>query len=459
MIKKFLFLVLLFSSIPFRFAQTQEINEKLYSVEIRNAPLADVVRMLAHLNGKNVVVPAGITGTVTASFQEARLDDVLKAVLESNAMGMIEKGNIVRVATSDTMEKLGEDLITKTVSLKYAKAEAVSNQVKALLSTRGSVMVDVRTNAVTIRDVPAYLEDVEELIQNIDRRDRQVLIEARILEASVEFIRSLGIQWGVAGTKGPIGVSGLATIGKAGSTRNLVLATPAVGLNSATALSGVGLVFGGGSADMEITAAEQRGDINILSRPSIVTMNNQPASIHSGVSFHVKTSGDVTIGTSSTRTSTSGSSNLQEIQAGITLAVTPQITEDGRVHLTVDVTESQPDFSKQVDGIPSIIENTATTTVFLRDGEVTVIGGLYQVKDTKSMKGIPGLHRVPLLGALFGSRSKGQAKSELLIFIRPTVVQNQLATLPSYPYEDSEIMKHEAKEAKKKEKRERKKGK
>ncbi|MDO8494005.1 MAG: hypothetical protein Q7S68_01540, partial [Deltaproteobacteria bacterium] len=102
--------------------------------------------------------------------------------------------------------------------------------------------------------------------------------------------------------------------------------------------------------------------------------------------------------------------------------------------------------------IPAIIENTATTTVFLKDGEVTVIGGLYQTKDTKSQKGIPGLHRMPLLGALFGSKTKGKTKSELLIFIRPTVVKNGLAKLPSYPYDDSEIMKHEAKEEKKRRK-------
>lgn len=448
----FLFLML-FSFARFALAATN-----LYSVEIRNAPLADIIRMLAELDGKSVVVPTGISGTVTASFKEADLKDVLKAVLESNALGMIEKGDIVRVATSDTMEKLGEDLVTRTIALKYAKADAISNQVKSLLSTRGSVMVDVRTNTVTVRDVPAFLDDAEALIANVDRRDRQVLIEARILEASVEFIRSLGIQWGANGSKGPVSVSGLTTVGTAPSGRGLILATPATGLNSAAALSGVGLVFGGNQADMQITAAEERGDINILSRPSIVTMNNQPASIHSGVSFRVKTAGNVTIGSGSTGASTTAS-NLEEIQAGITLSVTPQITEDGRVHLTVDVTESQPDFSRQVDGIPAIIENTATTTVFLKDGEVTVIGGLYQTKDTRSQKGIPGLHRVPLLGALFGSKSKGKTKSELLIFIRPTVVKNGLAQLPSYPYDDSEIMKHEAKEAKKKEKREKRKGK
>ncbi|MDO8493740.1 MAG: secretin N-terminal domain-containing protein, partial [Deltaproteobacteria bacterium] len=378
--------------ILFSFARLAVANTNLYSVEIRNAPLADIIRMLAELDGKSVVVPTGISGTVTASFKESDLKDVLKAVLESNALGMIEKGDIVRVATSDTMEKLGEDLVTRTISLKYAKAEAISNQVKSLLSTRGSVMVDVRTNTVTVRDVPAFLDDAEVLIANVDRRDRQVFIDARILEASVEFIRSLGIQWGANGTTGEVAVSGLTAVGTAPSGRGLILATPASGLNSATALSGVGLVFGGSSADMQITAAEDRGDINILSRPSIVTMNNQPASIHSGVSFRVKTAGNVTIGSGSTGASTTAS-NLEEIQAGITLSVTPQITEDGRVHLTVDVTESQPDFSRQVDGIPAIIENTATTTVFLKDGEVTVIGGLYQTKDTKSQKGIPGLHR------------------------------------------------------------------
>ncbi len=163
----------------------------------------------------------------------------------------------------------------------------------------------------------------------------------------------------------------------------------------------------------------------------MVTLNNQSATINSGVKFYVKSPGNVTIGGATTGT-TAATSNLQEIRAGITLTVTPQITIDDRVNLVINVTESQPNFSQTVDGTPSINDNSATTTVLLNDGETTVIGGLFQIRKSKSSNGVPGLNRIPLFGALFGNRTKGRNKKELIIFITPSIVQS-VPQLPTYP--------------------------
>lgn len=412
-------------------------DDRQYAIEMRNANIGDVVRMLAHLDGRSIVVPSeGTDQTVTASFQSTTLDDALQAILTANGMGVVVQNNILQVASKETLERLGGDLVVETFPLKYSKAEQVATQVQSLISERGSVMLDERSNTVTVRDTQLKVQDIRTLLSNIDRQDRQVLIEARILEATDDFIRNLGIQWGVTKSTGGVKIGGLESIGTADSDRTLQLDTP-----STNPLAGASLALGsfaGTLTDVQLSMAEEQGNVNIISRPSIVTLNNQPAKIHSGVKFFVKTSGDVTIGGSGTGTSASSGSNLQQIDAGITMTVTPQITIDNHVNLKVDVTESKPDFTRAVDGIPSIIDNNAATTVLLRDGETTVIGGLFQLQKTKSKKGIPGLMRIPLFGSLFRSSSKGKNKSELLIFIKPTIVSGNLAKLPEPPEDEAE---------------------
>lgn len=433
-----------------------------YAIKFREAPVKDVVRMLAELNGKNVVVADGITGKVTASFQSIDLDNALRAVLETNGLGMVSKNKIIHISTDESLQASGEDLIIKTIPLKYSKVADVATQVESLVSERGSVMMDERTNSLSVRDTAVKIKDIQRLIWNIDKRDKQVLIEAKIVEASVEFIRSVGIQWGATRSSGKVQFGGVTGVGSGDAGRALNNNTPAVGFNGGSPLSGIALAlgeFGGVITDVQLTAAEEKGNLNILSRPSVVTMNNQEARISSGIKFFIKTSGDVTIGGTGTGADTAtGNSNLQEIEAGITLAVTPQITGDEKINLSIDVTESQADFSTQVDGVPSIIDNSASTTVLLRDGETTVIGGLFQIKKTKSRSGVPVLQRIPLFGALFRQSTRTKNKSELLIFIKPTIVDENVATLPRYPRDESTMKElTEKKDEKKKKKRRRRK--
>lgn len=401
-----------------------------YVVAARDAPIGDLARMLAQLDGKNVVVPAKIDGAVTANFESTTLMNALRSILDANGYGVIVKDNTVAVATREVLEKMGSDLEVATIPLKYSRSVPVALQAKALISDRGAVIVDERTNALTVRDTEAKLAQIRQLIQNIDKQDRQVLIEAKIIEASDQFSRNIGIQWGVNRTAHSASFGGVTGVGTGQAGNPLNVNTPG------GTLSGLSLALGsfkGVVTDVQITAAEENGYLNILSRPSVVTLNNQAAKIHSGIKFYVKSPGNVSIG-SGTSGATAATSNLQEITAGITMTVTPQITIDDSVNLVIDVTESQPDFSKPVDGTPSIIDNTATTTVLLGDGETTIIGGLFQTQKSKSRRGVPGLSRIPLFGALFSNTQKQRTKKELMIFIKPTIVRRGgPSELPSYP--------------------------
>ncbi|MBI2091584.1 MAG: hypothetical protein HYT75_01125 [Deltaproteobacteria bacterium] len=430
--------------------------ERLFSVEFRDADIKSVLRLLAKMDDRNIVVPDKIEGKVTASFENIGLYDALDAVLKTHGYGVIEENNILQVLSKDEMQSLGEDLQQATFILQYAKASDILPQIQALITSRGSAVADERTNTIFVRDSNAAVNNIRGLVANIDKKDSQVLIEAKIIEASLDFIRSLGVQWGVTKSGGKIQTAGVEAVGTADSGRTLMLNSPAVGLNSGAPLGGVGMILGsfrGTLTDVQLTTAEQKGDVSILSRPSVTTINNHSASIRSGAKFYVKTSGNVTIG-GTTGAAVSTGTNLQQIVTGIELKVTPQISMDEFIKLDIAATESEADFTKAIEGIPAVLDNTATTTVMLKNGETTIIGGLFRVRDAKTIKGIPGLMKIPILGNLFKSKSKTKARSELLIFITPKIIESTLSSLPHYEEPDSmyytePILNPERKEKKK----------
>jgi type IV pilus assembly protein PilQ len=408
--RKFCSLLILCSS--FAFALDED-----YVIEMRAVPILDAIRLLAQMQNKNFVGPEGIEGTVTASFPKSKLGPALDVVLASKDLGKIEENNVIRIATKKTLEERGEDLISETVVLKYGKGTEVKGQISTLLSSRGIILVDSRTNTLTIRDNKANIKNMLAVIERIDKRDRQVLIEARIVEASVDFTRGLGVDWGMTYNQGNLSLS-----------RTNPLADTTTALNiGLSPLNNMNL-------DFALVAAETEGKVNIISRPSIVTLNNQPATIKSGLKFYVKIPGSLNIGSSpnsteGSQTTTSNTANLKEIESGVAMTVTPQITADDKISLVINVSESQPNIAKAVDGLPTIQDNTASTTVTLDDGQVTVIGGLFHTQDSVSEQGLPFLRGIPILGPLlFGTQSKSKIKKELLIFIKPSIVKNSGTT-------------------------------
>jgi type IV pilus assembly protein PilQ len=424
-------LLLIISIILFSFSATALTQEK-FSIKFRNADIKSAIRLISKMDGKNVLVPDTLTGSVTVDFHDITLKSAMDAILKSHGLTSTAENNVIIIATLEAFAKQGYDLETKHFNLKYSKADEMVPQVQTLISERGSVIADTRTNTIIIKDNRNSLENIEAFIKSLDTKDQQVLIEAKIIEASSDFINSLGIQWGVNKTGGKVTLGGLSSVGTSGSGNTLNLNTPATGLSSGAATTGLSLLlgFGGTLTDMQLTAAEEKGSVKILSKPTISTLNNQPAKIHSGIKFYVKTSGDISISGASSSTTTSGKSNLESIETGIDLVVTPQISINEYIKLNISATESSPDFSRAVDGIPAIIDNTATTTVLLKNKETTVIGGLIQKRESDTQKGVPYLSRVPILGALFRSKTKTDTKSELIIFITPTILKTGLTELP-----------------------------
>lgn len=409
--------------------------DKHYSVEFRNADLKDALRFLAKVSNVNIIIPEDVNGIVSTSFESTSLKDAINSIVKANGLDYAIENGIWRVGKSDQFTTAGEDLKTETFRLKYASAKDLPDKVKSLLTNRGSVLADERTNSIVVRERPANIENVRRFLEDIDIRDAQVLIEAKIVEANRDFSRSLGIQWAVTSTGTSAQVQGLQAVGTADSGNNLIQNLPSPSTpSSAGATSGVGLLIGqlagGTSIDVQISAAEQSGNLTIISEPQIVTSNGVTAKIRSGETIYIKTTGDITVGQVGTQGTTAGSSGLQEVQTGIELNVTPQISVDNYIKLNIATTTSQLDFTRTVDGIPVIIDSDASTSVVIKDGETTIIGGLSKLTGTKTKRDVPGLSRIPILGNLFKSRARYKQNKDLMIFIKPTIVRS-IADIPT----------------------------
>lgn len=400
-----------------------------YSIEFRNADLKDALRFLAKIADINLMIPEDVSGTVSSSFSSISISDSINSIVKANGLDYAIERGIWRIGKGEQFTNAGEDLKTETFRLKYASAKDLTDKVKGLLTTRGSVLADERTNSLVVRERPANIENVRNFLGDIDIRDAQVLIEAKILEATRDFSRNIGIQWGVTSTGTRVGVQGVENVGTADSGRNLITSLPMPTTSSITApTSGVGLIIGslagGTTIDMQITAAEQKGDLDIISEPTIVTSNGVAANIRSGETIYIKTTGDITIGSTGGSSTTGGSSGLQEVKTGIELTVTPQISVDDYIKLGITTKTSQLDFTRTVDGIPVIIDSDAGTSVVVKDGETTVIGGLSKLTGSKTRKNVPFFSKIPLLGNLFKSRAKYRQNKDLMIFIKPTIVKD-----------------------------------
>ncbi len=407
---------------------------RTFSVEFRNAELKDALRFLAKVADINIMIPEDVSGVVSSSFENVSLQDAINSIVKANNLDYAVERGVWRVGKGDQFTTAGEDLKTETFRLKYASAKDLTDKIKALLTNRGSVLSDERTNSLVVRERPANIENVRNFLENIDVRDAQVLIEAKIVEATRDFSRSLGIQWGVTSIGTRVNAQGVAAVGTADSGRNLIANLPAPPTATVTSPnSGLGLIIGrlagGTTIDMQLTAAEASGDLNVISEPSIVTSNGVAANIRSGETIYIKTVGDITIGATGGTSSTGGSTGLQQVQTGIELNVTPQISVDNYVKLQISTKTSQPDFSRTVDGIPVLIDSNASTSVVVKDGETTIIGGLAKLTGSRTSNRVPGFSKIPLFGNLFKSSGKFKENKDLMIFIRPIVVKN-IADIP-----------------------------
>ncbi len=396
-----------------------EDEERLFSIEVRDAEVSDVLRALARQSGLNIILGDGVAGKVSVSFREVPFRQALEMIIKAQGLTYTIQNNIFWVGKKVDQS---EEMRVEIVRLNYSDPGSAIQQLKGTMSPEGAAFADTRTNSVVLRDLPRNLEAAKSLLKAVDTQTPQVEIEARIVEANSTFTRQLGIQWGATYSSGRDFLGGSALLPKSTGDRNF-----AVNLPASSPTSGLGLILGNLSKkvflDIELSAAETRGELKIVSRPKISTLNNRPATIHSGLTFRVKLTQAIVTGANAATTTTTGLGGLEQIKTGIDLTVTPQINADGFIVLNINTNKSDPDFTRTVDGIPGVSEKSASTFVLVRDGDTVVIGGLYKTTASDQKGSVPFLSGVPVLGSFFRSDSKDSTHEELLVFITPRIVK------------------------------------
>jgi type IV pilus assembly protein PilQ len=413
----------------------------ILSFKLKDTDLRDVVLYLAEFAGLNVVFDPDVRGTVSVNLQDVPWDQALEIILKQNKMGQTIEGNILRIAPISVLtredeeqrrlkesKELGGPVYVKNITLSYSKAKDVAALLRSKISTRGEMIVDDRTNTLLISEVKDKLDLLEKLINVVDTPTPQVSIEARVVEASTTFVRNLGIQWGFKGIADPfygnatslqfpnsvlvdgaLIPQGIVTKGIGGPLGGYAVNLPAPAFNTALGFSFAN-VLDTFRVDIALSALETGGDGKIISRPSVVTQNNQQAEIIQGRQIPVQTVANFTVTT-------------RYVNAALELRATPQITAEGTIIMTIEIQNNAADFANLVNGIPPITMQSAKTTVMVPDGGTTVIGGIYRTEDSVTRERVPFLHQIPILGSLFKNFARTKQSRELLIFITPRIIK------------------------------------
>jgi type IV pilus assembly protein PilQ len=409
--------------------QTTSYSGEPMTMSLRDADIKDVLRSFAQISGLNIVVQPEVSGTVTVELTNVPWDQALDQILKINGLDYQLEGNIMRVAPRQLLQReaqqkaeleaakaLAIPLQTIMRRVSYAAANEIAGILRGggatgIMSQRGSVIVDPRTNTLIIKELPSHIDTVIAVIENLDIPEPQVMIEARIIETTKRFSSTLGIRWGFLGISDPA----------LGNTTGLQFP------NQGTAAGGVELLTGGANGfldislgnvldsfrlDMTLQAAENEGLINILSAPKITTLNNERASIQSGLQIPIQTVANNTV-------------SVQFVNATLRLDVTPHVTAEGTVLMDIDIQKREPQLAFAVVGASNapIATKDASTRVIVRDGGTTVIGGIYKVTSDQGEDRVPGLSNVPILKHLFKNKRRNDENEELLIFITPRVIK------------------------------------
>jgi type IV pilus secretin PilQ/predicted competence protein len=434
------------SQAPVASAPVGKYSGEPISVNLKDVDLRDFFRLIHEISGLNVVVDPGVKGNLTIVLDDVPWDQALDIVLKNNDLDKQLDGNVLRLATKETLRKEAEenrdlakaqaeaaDVITTTRVLSYAKSTDMATTLKKFLSSRGDIIADDRSNTLIIRDIPATLPVMDNLIRQLDRKSQQVEIEARVVAANRSFSREIGTQFGFAGTPETTGNSnifgGATSVGTSPITRLSGLPTPPLivtnsgsssgsqiplntNLGATVPTSGTSYAFTSKNfaLDLIITAAEEKGVGKLLSKPKVITQNNEKATVKQGTKIPVQTIVNNTV-------------SVQFVDAVLELDVTPQITADGTIYMDVNVENDQIDGSiPRVQGIPAIDTQEAETKVTVNDGATVVIGGIIVTQQTTDVQQVPLVGSVPVLGNLFKHTTVKSTSQELLFFLTPRIL-------------------------------------
>jgi len=409
------------------------------SFDIQDADLDKVVKLLADVAGLNLIMdPSDVKGKVTLKLDKVPWDQAMDILLRLYKLDMIVQGNVLRVAPrakldeekrmdlqqlaeQKKLEEQAQDLFTKTIKVNYSQASTLEQQVKANLSSRGTVMSNLNTNELIVRDVKAKIDEVAELVGRLDKEVNQIMIEARIITVDTGYSRTLGVSWGLQGANtSKKGNVGFAYTNGPNAGQKFTTGDPSYQLTVPAELalggasSGIGTLLLGNvikdmNLDLTIQALETVNKAQTLSAPKIITLENQSASITQGTTLYVQT------------TSAAGT-KPEPLNANLSLTVTPRVTGNNYIMLNVTATDNKP--STPPPGSTAAIDTkSVTTNVIVKDGDTIVLGGIYTRDSNHSESRVPLLGRIPIIGWLFKTQTYDEPQKELLIFITPKLIK------------------------------------
>lgn len=400
------------------------------SLDFQKADIHNIFRIIADVAGLNIITSEKVKATVTLKLKNVPWDQALDVILRNNGLDKTQDGNIIRVATMEEVSKEKDTavkardseakivpLFTRVFDVNYEAVDKLKKNLESIKSERGSVEINERTNTIIAKDMREKLAEMASLVERLDKKEPQVLIEAKIISATRDKVRGLGIQWGgyannstallfphTVGVTGGAGASPNVSSSGGGTGVNFPIAAGAGGALGAIGLT-LGAVNGTALLDAKLMAMEQDSEAVIISNPKITTMNNKKAMIKSGQQVPY--------------TTTSAEGTKTEFKdAVLLLEVTPHITPDRHMRLSLKVTKDRP----LAGNPPPIEKREAETEVLIADGETAVLGGLFEDTTNTGQSMVPGLGRIPFLGWLFKNETTSNNNQELLIFITPKIV-------------------------------------
>ena len=429
------------------------------SMNVKDTSLKNVLEIMAAKAGLELVLESDPNVNVTLAQNNATVKQILEKISTEQQIEYSVAGNklIINKRYLGNPTSIGDSHL---IPIKYASVTDVSSKISNIIGAEERIMVDERTSSLIFVGSRRSFERIMRLVQMIDLPPKQIMIEAQIVETSNMFLRNLGVALG-----------DLSDTRLRNDTRMTGFTTNAGPSSPNISLKAILGRVDGRNLDMRITAAESNGDARVISRPKVMTLNNQQARINSGITYSIKTLSAINAGGVGGVGGVGGGAvgggavggvggvggagmlagGVTSVNAGLTLNILPSLVGNDQVRLQVDINNSQPDEGTAIDGIPGILTNSANTSVIVKNRETAVIAGLIKQSKTNSSSGVPILSSIPLIGALFKSDSKSDRNNELVIFITPTVEENRVereetpeevaarlpATAPDSPADDS----------------------
>ena len=419
------------------------IGQKL-SLDFKDADIKNVFRLLAEVSGKNIVVTDDVNRKVTLRLVEVPWDQAMDLIITTNGLGKDEMGNVIRISTTARLEtdrlqqkkterarEDAEPLQTAYFNINYARVRDLESKVKTLLTKRSDValVIDERSNTMMVRDIKQSVDDVTALIAKLDTRTPQVLIESNLIETTPSFARSLGLRFRFS-TPGGTTISSAAGAPEPYTAFTPLFPNTPVGLGGSVSVIQNAV---GGIRDLASTleAAEREGNIRIMSRPSVVTLNNVASTIRSERILRILLPASTNIATGTGSSAAGSAVATEKVPVGIILTVTPQVSSDGYVLMNINVKSSTLGAQSQGSVIPDELNREAVANVLVKDGETIVLGGILKDTSQDSESGVPYLKDVPVLGWLFKNQRVQKDFEELMVFITPRLSSAGSENLPA----------------------------